>query len=89
MKLVGPSQPGGPDRASGDRTAKPRVDRPAASGGRAERTTVSGGARALSSARAPEAPDEVRVARLKQAIRDGTFQVNVEKIADAILREET
>ena len=89
MRVHGPNQPGGPDRTQGDRTTKARAEKPAAGGGRAERTTVSDGARALANARSPEQPDELRVARLKQAIREGTFQVNVDKIADAILREET
>ncbi len=68
-------------RSDGDRATPPG---PA----RAEEVRVSAEARSLMEARAPEAPDEAKVASLKKAIRDGMFAIDPSRIADMMLREE-
>jgi flagellar biosynthesis anti-sigma factor FlgM len=55
----------------------------------AESVRVSPEARTMAAAvREPEVPDEKKIAQLKEAIRNGTFKVDVGRIADAILTEE-
>lgn len=54
----------------------------------AARVDVSHGAQLLRDARGPEAPDPARIERLKEAIRAGTFAVDADRIADAILKAE-
>jgi flagellar biosynthesis anti-sigma factor FlgM len=56
--------------------------------GAAEQVRISGQAKALSDARAPEVADAEKVARLRDSLSKGTFKVDHEKIADAMLREE-
>lgn len=53
-----------------------------------EQVSVSAEARSLAEARAPEVPDQDRIDRLKQAIKDGTFKVDVNRIATQMLEEE-
>lgn len=53
-----------------------------------ERVQVSNEAKLLMEARAPEVPDQDRIARLKEAIANGTFEVDADRIADAMLNEE-
>jgi flagellar biosynthesis anti-sigma factor FlgM len=53
-----------------------------------ESIRVSPQARLLAAAREPEVPDEKKIAKLKDAIRNGTFKVDLGRIADAIINEE-
>lgn len=53
-----------------------------------ETVSVSSEAQALAQARAPETSDMPKVAKLREAIEKGEFQVDPERIADAMLREE-
>lgn len=86
MKVHGPSKPnhvvlrevGKAHRAEAKSRHKPA----------GERVQVSPEARALSSVRDPEVPDADRIERLKAAIADGTFRIDAERIADAMMHEE-
>ena len=49
---------------------------------------VSDVARALTAARSPETPDSDRIERLRAEIENGTFQIDAEAIAEAMLKEE-
>jgi flagellar biosynthesis anti-sigma factor FlgM len=60
-----------------------RASRPSA-----ERVSLSSQARQLADARAPEVPDDKRVAELRDKIAAGKLQIDFEAIADAMLREE-
>jgi flagellar biosynthesis anti-sigma factor FlgM len=83
MKVNGPSRTNpGYEPRSIPKGAEPR---PA---GAAEHVRISGQAKALSDARAPEVADTEKIARLRDAIDKGSFKVDHEKIADAMLREE-
>lgn len=55
---------------------------------RGERVQVSQQARALSAARGPEVPDTDKISRLKEAIRSGSFVVDADRIAEAMISEE-
>ena len=54
----------------------------------AEQVSVSAEARSLAEARAPEVPDQARIDRLKEAIRNGSFEIDVDRIATQMLEEE-
>lgn len=54
----------------------------------AAKVRVSTGARALADSRRPEEPDAARIDRLKNAIEDGTFQVDAGQVADRMIAEE-
>ena len=49
---------------------------------------ISKHAQQLTDVRAAEKPDMERVERLKQAIDDGTFGIDADKIAERMLEEE-
>lgn len=86
MKVHGTPRPGpvhSPKAESG-RDAK-QADSPVS---RAERVELSDEAKALLSANGPEVPDQARIERLKAAIRDGSFAIDFERVADAMLSEE-
>ena len=53
-----------------------------------EAVAMSGAAQALGKVKDPESPDLDRIERLRQAINSGTFLVDPEKIASAMLRDE-
>lgn len=55
---------------------------------RSEQVNVSQEARSLAEARAPEVPDQERIDRLKEAISNGTFKIDVDRIATQMLEEE-
>ncbi len=55
---------------------------------RSEQVQLSSQASRLAEARAPEVPDQSRVERLKGAIRNGQFKVDVEAIAGRMMAEE-
>ncbi|MDD9946749.1 MAG: flagellar biosynthesis anti-sigma factor FlgM [Myxococcales bacterium] len=85
MKVNGPSKPG--------HVHLREVGKPARVQGTSRRTAgehvqVSSRARVLASSRDPEVPDQSRIERLKAAIAEGTFEIDVDRIADAMIREE-
>lgn len=53
-----------------------------------EHISVSNAARLWEEAHAPETSDSAKVANLKQAISDGSFQIDYNRIADRMLSEE-
>jgi negative regulator of flagellin synthesis FlgM len=53
-----------------------------------EHVQVSSSSKLLAQAREPLLPDSARVERLKQAIADGSFEVDAEKIAEGMMKEE-
>jgi len=55
---------------------------------RGEKVRISKHAQQLTDVRAAEKPDMERVERLRNAIDDGTFEVDPEKIAERMLEEE-
>ena len=80
----------GPHRTAPVSAEKPveRVSRPDAKEAAHDAVEVSGAARRLASAKAPETVDEAKVARLRASIAGGTFQPDPERIAEAMLKEE-
>lgn len=92
MKINGPNGPNGPNGTGplrsyqGGKTSKTGgTERSDAS---ADRVDVSSGAQVLANARAPEEPDMERIQRLKDAIANGTFVIDHERIAQKMLDEE-
>ena len=86
MKVHATPRPGSVERS---KPAEPSGERrEAGPASRGERVHVSNEAQALGGAREPEAPDELRVARLKEAIRSGAFVIDADRIAEAMLNEE-
>lgn len=87
MKVYGPSRPE-------PLSPRSKAARRSADGGRPTRTDareqvdVSSRAQVLARAREPQTPDRARIERLKEAIRSGQFQVDAERIAAVMLREE-
>jgi flagellar biosynthesis anti-sigma factor FlgM len=53
-----------------------------------ERVEVSNTSKLLAEARGPNEPDMARVQRLKDAITNGEFTIDAERIASAMLHEE-
>jgi flagellar biosynthesis anti-sigma factor FlgM len=53
-----------------------------------ERVEVSNLSKLLSEARGPSEPDMARVQRLKDAIQNGEFTIDADRIASAMLHEE-
>ncbi|HEY2733625.1 MAG TPA: flagellar biosynthesis anti-sigma factor FlgM [Polyangiales bacterium] len=54
-----------------------------------ERVAVSSLSKLLSQVRAPEdAPDAAKVERLRDSIRTGSFKVDHQKVAEAMVQEE-
>ena len=85
MKVHGPSH----TRAVAAREApRPTGAKPHAGPARGERVHVSEQARALSEVRGPEVPDSDKIARLREAIRNGSFVIDHQRIADAMIDEE-
>jgi flagellar biosynthesis anti-sigma factor FlgM len=87
MKIQGPGKPRpvAPSELGSVKDAKPQ--RTEAS--RGERVQVSQLGQMLASARGPDTPDTARVARLKNAIDSGNFKVDPERIAEAMIQEES
>lgn len=85
MKVQGPGRPASVDPVRGTRQVEKSQDTSRSS---TEHVRVSSEARALLDARAPEVPDQQRIARLRDEIRNGTFQVDAAKIAERMLEEE-
>ena len=87
MKVQGPNRPNHVEALRNRSTSNTSsAERPATQ--RGETVTFSPSARGLAEARAPEVPDEARVARLADAIVSGSFKIDASRIADAMLREE-
>jgi flagellar biosynthesis anti-sigma factor FlgM len=53
-----------------------------------ERVAVSSLSKLLSQVRAPDAPDAAKVDRLRDSINAGSFKVDHQKVAEAMLQEE-
>lgn len=89
MKVNGPNGPNGPaplrSYQGGKQATKTGGSERDAS---ADRVDVSDGAQVLANARAPEEPDMQRIQRLKDAIANGTFVINHERIAQKMMDEE-
>lgn len=87
MKVLGPHQPRpvDPVRSSTIR----RTATPTSARRDGDSVTISGEARTLFDARGPEQPDAAKVAALRDRIRSGTFRVDADRIADAMITEET
>lgn len=92
MKINGPNGPNGPaplrSYQGGKPTSKTGGGDSVANDNSADRVEVSGGAQALANARAPEEPDMQRIQRLKDAIANGTFVIDHDRIAQRLLDEE-
>ena len=84
MKVQGPTRTA-PITAE---KAVERVSRPDVKEAAHDAVEVSGAARRLASARAPETVDEAKVSRLRAAIADGSFHVDPQRIATKMLEEE-
>lgn len=87
MKVQGPHRPIAVDQvrdSKGPQAAKAE----GSSRSQGEQVRVSSEAIALHDARSPEVPDQDRIARLKEAIVNGTFRIDSNRIAEAMLREE-
>jgi negative regulator of flagellin synthesis FlgM len=56
---------------------------------RGERVQVSSSSKLLAQARGPHTPDAARVERLKSAIANGSFKVDADRVAEAMIQEET
>ncbi len=56
---------------------------------RAAKVQVSNLATKIAEARAPEVIDQSRIARIKEAIADGTFPIDPTRIAKRMLSEES
>lgn len=87
MKIQGPSRPS-PVQLREIGNAKRADAKSTRAGDSRERVNVSSQARVLSAAREPEVPDAGRIERLKEAIRSGTFAIDADRIASAMMREE-
>jgi flagellar biosynthesis anti-sigma factor FlgM len=84
MKVNGPSRPSATYEPRG--VVSNDDARPANPG---ERVRLSGQAQALADARAPESVDAQKVARLRDSIQNGSFKIDLDRIVDAMLREES
>lgn len=85
MKVRPPAEPAVVEQAHAPRRAPQpaQVER-----GRDEHVEVSREARKLSEAFGPEVPDTERIAKLREKLDDGTFKVDPDAIAEAMIREE-
>lgn len=89
MKIDGTHGRGAIDRVETRQDTRARErSAEAPRGGDTVKVSVSSRARQLAEARAPEKPDQARIARLKEAVEKGTLDVDPAKIANAMLREE-
>lgn len=86
MKVQGPGNPRlQPLAAQTPAKAEAKEGAKAASG---ERVEVSNMSKMLAEARGPSEPDMARVQRLKDAIQNGEFTIDADRIANAMLHEE-
>lgn len=89
MKVNGPNGPNGPaplrSYQGGKQTTKTGGGERDAS---ADRVDVSSSAQVMAQVRAPEEPDMERIQRLKDAIANGTFVIDHDRIAQKMLDEE-
>jgi negative regulator of flagellin synthesis FlgM len=87
MKVQGPTRPRMlPLRDT--QNAKETPDKAAVSA-RGEKVQVSSSSKLLADAKGPEVKDSARIERLKGAIKDGSFKVDPQRIASAMIAEET
>ena len=87
MKIGGPHKPYGVEPVRQADRARPTSK---TKGGKnvGERVQVSEEAQLLAAARGPEQPDEAKIAELRDAIREGRFSIDAERIAKTMLDEE-
>ncbi|MCA9609517.1 MAG: flagellar biosynthesis anti-sigma factor FlgM [Myxococcales bacterium] len=89
MKIPSHSHRTAPSRDRSTPSKAEKAEKSGAGAGRpAAKVQVSGGARALEGLRAPEQVDSAKVARLRQAIDNGEFEVDADRIAERMLEEE-
>jgi negative regulator of flagellin synthesis FlgM len=62
---------------------------PPAKAERTDEVRVSREAQELAGARGVEVPDQARIDRLKEAIANGSFRIDVDRIASRMIDEET
>lgn len=86
MKIQGPGRPGPVDPARRAGGAAAPSDVKEGSGG--ERVKVSQQAVLLQQARSPEVPDAKIISRIREAIKKGAFEIDADKIADMLMKEE-
>jgi flagellar biosynthesis anti-sigma factor FlgM len=86
MKIQGPGKPR-PVAPSELGTVK-EAQQKRTEASRGERVQVSQLGQMLASARGPDKPDTARVERLKGAIESGSFKVDADRIAEAMIQEE-
>jgi flagellar biosynthesis anti-sigma factor FlgM len=72
-------------KASVQHADNPQEAKPTSTG---ERVAVSSLSKLLAQARAPDSPDMAKVEALRGSIQAGTFKVDHERVAEAMLREE-
>jgi flagellar biosynthesis anti-sigma factor FlgM len=89
MKVQGPGRPAvGQVQEARDAKETKGVE-PARSHAAEERVQVSSLSKLLAQVRAPEeAPDQQKIERLRESLRAGTFEVDRERVAEAMLAEE-
>jgi flagellar biosynthesis anti-sigma factor FlgM len=86
MKVQGPGRPRFAPLQDAARVKGAQGQRTEAPQG--ERVAVSSQSKLLAEVRGPEVPDASRVQSLKDAISNGTFQVDAQRVAEAMIREE-
>lgn len=86
MKVQGPGRPNVGAVKDNAQVKQAATAHPAKATG--ERVEVSSLSKLLAEVRAPDAPDTAKVERLRESIRAGTFKVDHEHVAEAMLSEE-
>jgi flagellar biosynthesis anti-sigma factor FlgM len=87
MKIDGPGRPRFAPTEDAGRVKDAKANKPAAPQ-MGERVQVSSLGKMLAEARGPDAPDQTRIDRLKEEIDKGTFKVDADRIAEAMIHEE-
>ncbi len=85
MKITGPIQTPYIRNVQSSKSAETPAAAPRPTG---DRVGVSSVARDIADARGPEVPDQARIEKLRQAIDDGTFEIDSMRIAEQMLLEE-
>jgi flagellar biosynthesis anti-sigma factor FlgM len=88
MKVQGPSNPRMQPLGEQTRVKESSAKEGAAKAPSGERVEVSSTSKMLAEARGPAEPDAARISRLKEAIANGEFTINLDRIANAMVNEE-